>query len=243
VQQIIKNHKAMQKKTAIVVGATGGIGRAVTAQLHGAGAQLVLVGRNHDRLRELADQYPQALVIATDITKPDQVNALMDKAVAHWGGIDILVNSAGAGIMKQFNKIEPTDLDAMLEVNLKGCFYVTQAVTQVMKDKRSGHICNIIGILGKHSMPMATAYCASKFGAVGLTKCIAEEVKRLGIKITIFYLGGVDTAFWDNANLKVDRSKMLSPDQAARAVMFALNADPMAVPMEINIQPDSHLFF
>jgi hypothetical protein len=65
----------------------------------------------------------------------------------------------------------------------------------------------------------------------------------LGIKVTIFYFGGVDTPFWDNANLKVDRTKMLSADQAARAILFALTADPVAVPMEINIQPESHLFF
>jgi len=233
----------LQGKTAVIAGATGGIGRAVTAHLEQAGANLVLAARNSDRLQELADTYPTALVVPADITDPDQVEALMSKAVSHCGGVDILVNSAGLGVMKQYNKIEPADLSAMIDVNLKGCFYLTQSACQVMKERRSGHICNVIGILGKHSMPMATAYCASKFGAVGLTRCIAEEVKRLGIKITIFYFGGVDTPFWDNANLKVDRSKMLSADQAARAIMFALTADSVAVPMEINIQPESHLFF
>jgi len=233
----------LQGKVAVIAGATGGIGSAVTAQLAEAGASLVLAGRNSDRLQTLANTYPSALVVPTDISDPHQVEALMDKAVSHYGGVDILVNAAGLGVMKQYNKIEPADLSAMLDVNLKGCFYLTQSACQVMKDRRSGHICNIIGILGKHTMTMASAYCASKFGAVGLTKCIAEEVKRLGIKITIFYFGGVDTPFWDNANLKVDRTKMLSADQAARAILFALTADPVAVPMEINIQPESHLFF
>lgn len=233
----------LQGKVAVIAGATGGIGSAVTAQLAEAGVSLVLASRNSNRLQELADTYPSALVVPTDITDPHQVEALMDKAVSHYGGVDILVNAAGLGVMKQYNKIEPADLSAMLDVNLKGCFYLTQSACQVMKERRSGHICNIIGILGKHTMTMASAYCASKFGAVGLTKCIAEEVKRLGIKITIFYFGGVDTPFWDNANLKVDRTKMLSADQAARAILFALTADPVAVPMEINIQPESHLFF
>jgi len=233
----------LQGKVAVIAGATGGIGSAVTAQLAEAGASLVLACRNSDRLQTLANTYPSALVVPTDISDPHQVEALMDKAVSHYGGVDILVNAAGLGVMKQYNKIEPADLSAMLDVNLKGCFYLTQSACQVMKDRRSGHICNIIGILGKHTMTMASAYCASKFGAVGLTKCIAEEVKRLGIKVTIFYFGGVDTPFWDNANLKVDRTKMLSADQAARAILFALTADPVAVPMEINIQPESHLFF
>ncbi|MDE5111739.1 MAG: SDR family NAD(P)-dependent oxidoreductase, partial [Trichodesmium sp. St7_bin2_1] len=95
----------------------------------------------------------------------------------------------------------------------------------------------------KHSMAMGSVYCASKFGLVGLSKCMADELRRYGIKVTLFYFGGVNTPFWDNVSLKVDRSKMLSSETAADAIMFALNAEPQAVPMEINIQPDSHLFF
>jgi short-subunit dehydrogenase len=112
-----------------------------------------------------------------------------------------------------------------------------------MKDRKIGHICNVIGILGKHPMAMAAAYCASKFGAVGFSKCMADELRRLGIKVTLFYFGGIDSPFWDNVSLKVDRSKMLTTETAANAIMFALSADPQAVPMEINIQPESHLFF
>ena len=101
----------------------------------------------------------------------------------------------------------------------------------------------MVGILGKHSMGMAAAYSASKFGVVGFSKCMADELRRYGVKFTLFYFGGVDSPFWDNVSLKVDRSKMLSTETAANAIMFALSADPQAVPMEINIQPESHLFF
>jgi short-subunit dehydrogenase len=72
---------------------------------------------------------------------------------------------------------------------------------------------------------------------------MAEELKRFGIKFTLFYFGGVDTPFWDNISLKVDRAKMLKSETAAQAIAFALNSPPEAVPMEINIQPESHLFF
>lgn len=238
----------MQDKVVVVVGATGGIGSAVTRKLAQEGASLVLAARNSDRLATLASQLTsleagQVLSVPTDITNPSQVETLMSKAVAQFGQIDVLVNAAGAAIMKQYNKITPADLDAMLDLNLKGSFYTTQAVAEVMKEKRSGHICNIVGILGKHSMVMASAYCASKFGVVGFSKCMAEELKRFGIKFTLFYFGGIDSPFWDNANLKVDRSKMLTPETAADAILFALKADPQAVPMEINIQPESHLFF
>ena len=238
----------MQDKVVVVVGATGGIGSALTRKLAGEGTRLVLTARDNSRLATLVSQLPttdrdQVLSVPTDITDPSQVETLMSKAVAHFGQIDVLVNAAGAGVMKQYNKVEPADLDAMLDLNLKGSFYTCQAAAEVMKEKKSGHICNVVGILGKHSMVMASAYCASKFGVVGFSKCMAEELKRFGIKVTLFYFGGVDSPFWDNVSLKVDRSKMLTPETAADAIVFAMKADPQAVPMEINIQPESHLFF
>ncbi|OIP75018.1 MAG: oxidoreductase [Oscillatoriales cyanobacterium CG2_30_44_21] len=238
----------MQNKVALVVGATGGIGAALVPKLAEAGAKLVLVARDRAKLEELVhnledDYEAEAIAIPTDITKYEQVEAMVQQAIAHYGQIDILVNAAGAGVMKQFLRIEPQEIDQMLDLNLKGNFYTSQAVANVMKDRKVGHICNVIGILGKHPMAMAAAYCASKFGAVGFSKCMADELRRLGIKVTLFYFGGIDSPFWDNVSLKVDRSKMLTPETAANAIMFALSADPMAVPMEINIQPESHLFF
>jgi short-subunit dehydrogenase len=238
----------MQDKVVVVVGATGGIGSALTRKLAPEGTSLVLAARDSSHLAALVSGLPisdrkQVLTVPTDITDPSQVETLMSKAVAQFGQIDVLVNAAGAGVMKQYNKVEPADLDAMLDLNLKGSFYTCQAAAEVMKEKKSGHICNIVGILGKHSMAMASAYCASKFGVVGFSKCMADELKRFGIKFTLFYFGGVDSPFWDNVSLKVDRSKMLTPETAANAILFAMKAEPQAVPMEINIQPESHLFF
>ena len=238
----------MQSKVVVVVGATGGIGAALVPKLAEAGAKLVLVARDADKLEELVnnleDDYDiEAIAFPTDITKYEQVEGMVQQAIAQFGQIDVLVNAAGAGVMKQFLRIEPQELDQMLDLNLKGNFYTSQAVANVMKDRKVGHICNVIGILGKHPMAMASAYCASKFGAIGFSKCMADEVRRLGIKVTLFYFGGIDSPFWDNVSLKVDRSKMLTTETAANAIMFALSADPQAVPMEINIQPESHLFF
>ncbi|MEY3302370.1 MAG: SDR family oxidoreductase [Pseudanabaena sp.] len=238
----------MQSKVVVVVGATGGIGAALVPKLAEAGAKLVLVARDADKLEELVnnleDDYDiEAIAVPTDITKYEQVEGMVQQAIAQFGQIDVLVNAAGAGVMKQFLRIEPQELDQMLDLNLKGNFYTSQAVANVMKDRKVGHICNVIGILGKHPMAMASAYCASKFGAIGFSKCMADEVRRLGIKVTLFYFGGIDSPFWDNVSLKVDRSKMLTTETAANAIMFALSADPQAVPMEINIQPESHLFF
>jgi short-subunit dehydrogenase len=202
------------------------------------------VARTLDRLENLASGLQtQSLLVPTDITQLSQVESLMTKAVAEFGKIDILINAAGAGVMKQYNKITAEDLDLMLDLNLKGSFYTSQGAANIMKENKGGHICNVIGILGKHSMAMATAYCASKFGVVGFSKSMAEELKRYGVKFTLCYFGGIDSPFWDNVSLKVDRSKMLTPATAAQAIMFAIAAPPEAVPLEINLQPESHLFF
>lgn len=236
----------MQDKVIVVVGATGGIGSTLVHKLASQGTRLVMAARNLDRLTALADQLPPGtpvLPVPTDITDPIQVEALMQKAVAQFGKVDVLVNAAGAGVLKQYNKLEPADLDYMLDLNLKGSFYTCQAAANVMKDQKAGHICNVVGILGKHSMAMAAAYCASKFGVVGFSKSMADELKRFGIKFTLFYFGGIDSPFWDSVSLKVDRSKMLRPETAADAILFTLSLEPQAIPLEVNIQPESHLFF
>lgn len=235
----------MQDKVVVVVGATGGIGSALTRKLAPTGARLVLAARNSSALQDLATQLSikSVLTVPTDITDRTSVNALMEQTTAQFGKIDALVNAAGAGILKPYNALEPADLEAMLDLNLKGSFYTCQAASELMQRQKSGHICNVVGILGKHSMAMAAAYSASKFGVVGFSKCMAEELKRFGVKFTLFYFGGVDSPFWDNVQLKVDRKKMLSTETAANAIFYALQAEPQAVPMEINIQPDSHLFF
>jgi len=234
----------LQDKVIVIVGATGGIGATLTRQLAPTGARLVLAARKEESLAILATELKvDVLIVPTDITQPQQVDTLIQRTIAQFGQIDILVNAAGAGILKAYNTIEPADLEAMLNLNLKGCFYTTQAAAKEMQKRKSGHICNVVGILGKHSMPMAAAYSASKFGVVGFSKSIGEELKRFGVKITLFYFGGIDSPFWDQVNLKVDRNKMLSCETAANAIFYALSVEPQAIPMEINIQPESHLFF
>jgi short-subunit dehydrogenase len=237
----------LQDKVIVIVGATGGIGATLTRQLAPTGVRLVLAARNTENLATLATELPgspgNVLIVPTDITQPQQVDTLIQRTISQFGQIDVLVNAAGAGILKAYNTIEPADLEKMLNLNLKGCFYTTQAAAKEMQKRKSGHICNVVGILGKHSMPMAAAYSASKFGVVGFSKSIAEELKRFGVKITLFYFGGIDSPFWDQVNLKVDRNKMLSCETAANAIFYALSVEPQAIPMEINIQPESHLFF
>jgi NADP-dependent 3-hydroxy acid dehydrogenase YdfG len=102
----------MSEKVVLIVGATGGIGATLARKLAVNGHKLVLVARNADNLSNLASELPcPSLIVPTDITNPTQVETLMEKIVSHYGRLDVLVNAAGAGVMKQYNKITPEDLD------------------------------------------------------------------------------------------------------------------------------------
>lgn len=233
-------------QVVLVVGATGGIGRAVVERLHPTGATLVLASRSRDRLEQLAATLPPSTPVQLypcDITQPDQVAALMAAIRHQQGRLDVLINAAGAGLLKPYAKITPPELEQMLALNLKGCFYTSQQAAELMKEQQRGHICTVVGILGKHSMAMGAAYCAAKFGVVGFSKCMAEELKRYGIKFSLFYFGGVDTPFWDQVSLKVDRQKLLRPETVAAFIQAALETDRHAVPLELSLMPDSHIFF
>nr|WP_197530083.1 SDR family oxidoreductase [Gloeobacter violaceus] len=238
----------MQGKVVLITGASGGIGSAVARRMAAQGASLALAGRTQASLDALAAECeaagsPQTLAMATDVTVKEQVDNLYTKVAATFGQLDVVLNAAGLGILKPIQNLSEADLDRQMAVNLKGTFLSCQAAVPLMSQQSGGgHIFNIPGILGQHPMATAAAYCASKYAVVGLTKSMALDLKRAGVKFTLLYLGGVNTPFWDNAGMRVQRDKMLSAETAAEAVAFALALPSPGVPNEIVIQPDSHQF-
>jgi NADP-dependent 3-hydroxy acid dehydrogenase YdfG len=236
----------MASRVALVTGATGGLGRAIVSRLSETGFELSLAARRPQPLEELASTLtnPQSVfTFPTDVTRQDQVEKLVSQTLEHFGRIDVLINCAGVGILKPTHQLTEADLDTMLQVNYKGSFFTSQLVCNSMREQKSGHVLNFPGILGRHPMAMAAGYCASKFAVVGFSKCMADELKRFGVKFTLFYLGGVDSPFWDQIGMKVQRDKMLSPATVAEAVSFTLGMPAAAIPNEVVLQPESHQFF
>ncbi|MFS8783210.1 SDR family oxidoreductase [Synechococcus sp. R3-13] len=237
----------LSQAVILITGATGGIGSVLVPMLAQAGSHLVLAARREEPLRTLVEKSlslgaASGVGIPTDVTDYAQVEALVNQTVQKHGRIDVLINLAGAGILKPAPQLTPADLERMLAVNLKGSFYTSQLAANPMREQKSGHILNFPGVLGRYPMAMASAYCAAKFGVVGFSKCMADELKRFGVRFTLFYFGGIDSPFWDPISLKVQRDKMLSPATAAEAICFALTAPAGAVPSEIVLQPESHQF-
>lgn len=229
-------------KRVLVVGATGGIGSNTAKLLASGGARLFLSGRKADRLSELAGQIgiPHDRLFVADITRESDVMEMAGRIREQEGGIDILVNASGVGIIKPVEQLSVEEFTQTLQSNLVGSYILVKAFLPMMKEAKKGLIVNIPGVLGKVPMAGAAAYSASKYGLVGMMQSIREEVKRTEIRITNLFLGGVDSPFWDSIDLRVQRERMIRSEEAARAVWFLCQQPESAVVSEMVLQPFNH---
>jgi len=172
---------------ALVTGASKGIGRALSIGLAEAGADVVLAGRSHGELEDLAYQIRsggrRALAVVTDMRHVTQIQAMVTRAVEEMGKVDVLVNNAGVSLVKKSTEVTEEEWDSLMEVNLKGVFFSCQAVGIKMIEQRYGKIINISSTFGVVGHPQRAAYCASKGGVTLLTKALALEWAPLGINV------------------------------------------------------------
>jgi NAD(P)-dependent dehydrogenase (short-subunit alcohol dehydrogenase family) len=235
----------LEGKTVLIVGAGRGIGRCAAELFSEAGANVVLSSRNEAELMELEYKLntrgnENVLSIEADAANETDVEALVKESINKFGSIDYLIHAAGVGVLKPFGELTAKDLDDLLTANVKTAFNVLQKVLPVMREQKFGRIVAIPGILGKAPMPQASAYCAAKYALTGMIKCLAQEYKRDGILFSLMHFGGVDSSFWDNITIKVQRDKMLSVDAAAKSVFFAATQEGEGVMAEIVLMPENH---
>jgi len=240
--------------SVLITGASRGIGRATALQLAERGAALTLAARNYAPLSRVAEDVRQrggqAIAVPADVTQRAQVSDLVSEAVATWGRIDALMNCAGQGVIRPALELSDDDIDRMLSVNTKGVILVTQAVVGEMLKTAAqrapgrpvGRVITPVGTMGRYVMRGSAAYSASKWGAAGALKAMATEFQRQGVQFTLLYLGGVDSNFWDTIDMPVQRDKMLRPDEAADAILRALEAPAHSVLNEVVLQPESHQY-
>ena len=235
----------LEGKTCLVFGAGRGIGRKVAELYSNAGANVVISSRTESNLLELEYQLnsqgnPNVLALAADAAVTEDARSVAASAVQRFGAIDHLVHTAGLGILKPFSELTEADLNAMFNVNVVSAFNAFQSVLPYMAEKKFGRVVAFPGILGKAPMMQAAGYCAAKYALTGMVKCLAQEYKRFGIRFTLMHLGGVDSPFWDEITMRVDRTKMLSVDAAADAAFFAANQPGEGVMAEVVLTPESH---
>jgi 3-oxoacyl-[acyl-carrier protein] reductase len=206
-------------KTAVITGASGGIGAAVARMLRERGVNLGLASRRGSDLG-----LPDTVASPCDVRDLDALTALCAQTADRFGGIDIVVANAGVGAYGPFLELSREHLDEMLDVNLKGTVYAIRAALPHMLG-REGDVITLASEAGRRGLPYEAVYCASKFGQVGLTRALDHELREHGIRCTNVCPGGVATEFAleDGRGRSEDvLPGMMTADDVAEVVVFAL---------------------
>lgn len=233
------NQPVLAGKSALITGASRGIGLAIAQRLGQLGARVGLCARDSKSLdaacTHLRAQAIDALAVSADVSRADQVSSLVEKTLARFGAIDFLVNNAGIGRFGPVQEFSEADWNTVLDTNLKGVFLMTRAVVPSMISRRSGHIVNISSLAGKNFFAGGSLYCASKWGLLGLTYCMGEDLRSHGIRVTAVCPGSVATEFGHPSSKNVH--KMLQPHDIAHAVEMVLTAERQSFISEVVMRP------
>ncbi|HDF5104255.1 SDR family oxidoreductase [Staphylococcus aureus] len=224
-------------KVAVVTGAGSGIGEAIATLLHEEDVKVILAGRNKDKLQNVANQLAQdsVKVVPTDVTKKEEVDELIKIAQQTFGGLDIVINSAGQMLSSKITDYQVDEWDSMIDVNIKGTLYTAQAALPTMLEQSSGHLINIASISGFEVTKSSTIYSATKAAVHTITQGLEKELAKTGVKVTSISPGMVDTAITAAYN-PTDRKK-LEPQDIAEAVLYALTQPKHVNVNEITVRP------
>lgn len=223
----------LEGKIALVTGASRGIGRAVAIRLAQAGADVVVnYAGSEGAAQETVDAIEalgrKAIKIQANVADAEQVGAMVQEAHDAFGHIDILVNNAGITKDGLLMRMKDEDWDAVLDINLKGTYLVTKAISKIMMKQRSGSIINMTSVVGVMGNAGQTNYAASKAGVIGFTKSCAKEMASRGIRVNAIAPGFIHTEMTDVLSDKVKDAmvaqiplgRMAQPDEVANVAVF-----------------------
>lgn len=223
--------------TAVVTGASRGIGRAVASALASNGWRIAMVARGEAALDAAARVIgPRVLPLRCDVRDERAVAALSSRVVNEFGGApDVLVNSAGVFTLSPAHAMDTADFARSIEANLTAPFRLVRAFLPAMLQRGSGHVVSIGSIADHVALPGNSGYAASKFGLRGLHEVLRAELTGTGVRTTLVSPGPVDTAMWDEVDPDArpgftPRARMLRPEAVAAAVMFAIEQ-----PAQVNV--------
>ena len=223
----------IENKVVVITGASSGLGEATARELARDGAKLVLGARRLDRLEALAKDIglDTRAVVKTDVTRADDVKALVERTVELHGRVDVIVNNAGIMPQSSLDRLRIDEWDQMIDVNIKGVLYGIAAVLPHMTRQKSGHIINVSSVAGHKVRAGGAVYSATKHAVRVISEGLRQEVKPYNIRTTIISPGAVDTELPLSvgdadvaAGIKQFYEKMAIPaDSFARCVVFAMS--------------------
>lgn len=223
-------------KTALVTGAGRGIGRAIALALAKAGCTVVVSARSLAELlaveQEIVAANGNARVVQADLTRDYELHSLVQAC----GAVDFLINNAGWGKRAPVVRSRVDDWDQTFRLNLRAPMILAKELLPAMIRKGDGAVINIGSVSGKSGEANGAAYSASKFGLIGFTQSLFEEVRENGIKVAVILPGFVDTPMIPPVK-QLDRSRMIQADDVAEAVLYVLTSPATACPIEITLRP------
>ncbi|KRD61921.1 3-ketoacyl-ACP reductase [Flavobacterium sp. Root935] len=195
----------LKNKNALITGAGKGIGKAVAIALAKEGVNLILVSRTKSDIDQLAEETAKlgvkTLALSADVSDINSINTAVEKAIAEFKSIDILINSAGIASFGKFLELEPQAWERIIQVNLMGTYYTTRAVIPNMIERQTGDIINISSTAGLNGNALTSAYSASKFAVLGLTDSLMQEMRKHNIRVTALTPSTVATDMAKDLNL------------------------------------------
>ena len=229
----------LEDKTAIVTGASSGIGKGIAKDFAEEGANVVVsdvdVESGEKVVGEIEDSGGSAIFVKTDVSDEEDVDELVEKTLSEYSKIDILVNNAGVYIQKPITEMETDEWDKVIDVNLKGVFLMTRRVAQEMVENEEGKIINVSSIAGEVGYPNSSAYSATKGGTIAMTRALALELSPKGINVNAVAPGVIKTAMTDDLLSDEDvKGQMLAntpigrlgePEDIASAVTYLASKD------------------
>lgn len=241
----------MSNSVAIVTGGSSGIGQAISVVLAKEGYQIVVVGRKTQQIEETLALLPSPeshLGLSLDVTQEEDMEKMAQETIARFGQIDVLIASAGVGKSGNSERYTPyptvnlplKEWDTVLNVNLRGVFLSNRAVIPQMSHQKSGQIINICSSTtpqGLRGEPYAPAYCASKFGVMGLTEALAEEVAPQGIRVQALFPGMVRTPLVAKTAIARRYGGSISAEEFATAVLYLVKEPRDAVTIHPHVLP------
>ncbi len=224
----------MQGKTALITGASSGIGEAIAKALVAQGVNVGLFARNAQKLQTLADGLPGTLALPDDVTRLEDLEQAVAKLEDQFSGLDFLINNAGVGIFKPVHEISPQEWQEVLQTNLTGPFLATKAAVPALIRKGGGYIINIGSLAGKNAFARGAAYNASKFGLLGFSEAAMLDLRYHGIRLSSILPGSVDTPFAGNTT---GAAWKIQPEDIAQTVVDLLRSNPRIIRSQVDIRP------
>jgi NADP-dependent 3-hydroxy acid dehydrogenase YdfG len=219
-------------RVGFITGASRGVGAAVARAFHGDGMKVALASRSGDDLG-----LDGALGLACDVRDPDAVATAVEAAVAEFGRLDVVVANAGVGAYGPFLEMDPEDVEAMIDVNLKGTLYTARFTLPHLIESK-GDFVSLASVAGLRAFPGEAVYNASKFGMLGFTRALDHELRGLGVRVTNVAPGGIATDFAMGSGRTPDSVEgMMSAEEVADVVLFTVNQPRNLRMMTVSFRP------